>query len=182
MPGLATATDLATYLGVPPEEMDEPRAEAFLEQASAFIRAYCGWHIAPSVTEALTVDGSGALMQPLPSGYLTSVGLVTAVGEAVADFTWSQAGYLVRSRPWPCVLRGVTAIVTHGYATTPPEVVAVVCMAATRAQTNPEGVTRKVAGPFQVQYSATASGSAGGLALLPNELLVLDRYRLAPRP
>ena len=39
--------------------------------AQAAVRAYCGWHIAPSLSETLVLDGTGARAFILPTLHLT---------------------------------------------------------------------------------------------------------------
>lgn len=155
-----------------------------LDIASGDVRTYCGWHIAPSVTETVTADGSGGLVQALPTLNLTAVTAITEDGEPVDmdDVHWSTAGLVTRATPWTSRLGGVTANITHGYSTVPAEIVGVVLMAAVRAAVSPTGAVREQAGPFSITYSQTSPNQAGGVVLLPHEKLVLDRYSISNQP
>ena len=149
------------------------------QAAVGAVRAYCGWHVAPSVTEEVTVDGSGGSVQFLPTLYLTGVQDVTADGRVVSDPEWSQHGMLrgVRS----CRFRGVVATITHGYDSFPVEVEAVARdMASSAGRTGASGM---LAGPYQVTYpSGDAGREAGVVGMSGMQRDVLDRYRLGPRP
>lgn len=188
MDPLATPEQLETYAGL--GLLGEPRGDMLLDAASAAVRGYCGWHIAPSLTETLTLDGSGGQVQTLPTLHLTDVTEVLQNGTAVdlATVQWSAAGYLWRPCAWStpgCIgaplLRGVTVAIVHGYTPVPAELVAVVCSVAARAAVSPTGVVREQTGPFSVTYSQTAPNTAGGVALLPAETAILDRYRIPGR-
>jgi hypothetical protein len=51
----------------------------------AEVRAFCGWHIAPEVTETLTLDGPGGYVLVLPTLHLVDLVSVTNDGTAVTD-------------------------------------------------------------------------------------------------
>lgn len=180
MAPLASPTELETYAGL---GLPADRANLLLDQASGLVRDYCGWHIAPQVIEDVTVDGSGAAIQGLPTLYLTDVTAVSEDGDSVdlADVTWSQVGHLHRAKPWTCAFRAVTASIVHGYTVTPPAVQAVVCAIASRAAASPTGVISESTGPFSVRFSQTAPGQAGGVVLTSIEQDVLERYRIPNR-
>ena len=55
------------------------------------VRGYCEWHIAPSVTETLTLDGPGGSVLHLPSAHVTAVASVTNDGAVIADPQWSAS-------------------------------------------------------------------------------------------
>lgn len=164
-----------------------PRAPFLLEQVSAAIRNYCGWHIAPLLEDQVLVeDGSGANVQMLPTLHIVEVTAVVDGGQVLdvsADLEWSEAGFLTRERGtcWTSKLRGVRVTLDHGYAETPPEVRGVVFDALERG-TSPTGVVREQKGPFSVTYSQAGFNQAAGANLLPAELGVLDRYRISNRP
>ena len=160
--------------------VDEPLAstpsgvdEAAWDAACATVRAFCGWHVAPSVTQPMTVDGPGGSMLLLPTLHLTNVTSVTNDGTAVTDPEWSEAG-MVRGA-WSTKFRGVTLSMTHGYELCPDDVALVAQALALRVQANPESAVRVQRGPFSDQYEA-------GNGLTAFEKATLDRYRLPPRP
>lgn len=170
MAPLATRDDLEVYLGY---ALPAERADFLLDGATGAVRTHCGWHIAESVTETVTLDGSGATILTLPSLHVTAVNSVTEDGDAVtvADIEWSAAGFLKRSTAWTSKLRGVVVNLTHGYATTPPEVRDIVLAAAARTSAMPVPVEREQVGDYSVSYAK--------VSLLSHELNVLDRYTIA---
>jgi hypothetical protein len=166
-------------------EVDDGRLGELLAQASGLVRTWCGWHIAPRITQVMTVDGSGAYTLALPTLHLVDLLAVTENGRPVELewVEWSTAGFLIhRHQCWTPRLRGVRAEILHGHARTPAEVRAVVAAIAARALAYPagKGVASERAGPFQVTWSQTAQD--GGLVLLGFEERVLDRYTIPDRP
>lgn len=183
MEPLATPAELVVYS--PDLQIPETRARMLLAQASALVRGYCGWHLAPQIREPVRVDGSGAQLQPLPTLHLVEIERVVENGNSIAlsRIRWSVAGFLLhRHRPWTLVLRGITATIVHGHIHTPPDVQAVVLAMAARVAAAPVGggVQSERTGPFQVTWNTTAQ--AGGMMLLDHEQRVLDRHSLPDRP
>lgn len=158
---------------------------SILEQVSAAIRSFCGWHIAPSRSEDLTVDGKGSRLLWLPTMYLTGVSNVTSDGDVVDPdrYDWSATGYVeLRHGWWSCRPRGVVASVTHGYAEIPAEVVEVIVSVAARAVASPSGFTREQVGQVAFSHALSGEGVSGGVSLLGHERGILSRYTLPPRP
>ncbi|WP_280335476.1 hypothetical protein [Nocardia wallacei] len=158
--------------------LDELRLAAIVRE----VRDYCGWHIAPAIDETLTVDGSGGRVQHLPTLLLNSVASVTENGtELAADaYEWSADGSLRRCGYWYWTrrYRGVVAVVNHGYAAVPPNIVSVILDAASAAISTPVGETAEqpeTMGPFTF-------GGRGGVVLTTAQRRVLDRYALPGRP
>jgi hypothetical protein len=154
--------------------------------AISAIRGYCGWHIAPSVTEVVTVDGPGRGMLQLPTLHLTAVTSVTNDSEVVdltsTEFQWNERGALrQRCNYWTYAWRGVTAEITHGYEDFPQDVLAVardMAKAADRV-----GASAYTSGPHQVQFGVTGAGTqAGAVGMSDLQKLVLDRFALPKRP
>lgn len=159
-----------------PSGMDE---EAWRAAVSA-IRHACGWHIAPSVTETLTVEGDGSGLLLLPTLHLTGVSAVSNDGEALADLTdkdafqWSRRGVLRWNRRWSAKYDGVSVTITHGYDDFPPELLAVArAMAGLGFGTQ---ATMLVSGPHTMMLSKEAqAGGAGNASAYKH---VLDRYTI----
>lgn len=168
-------------------------AEARL-RAEALVRAYCGWHVAPSTREVLAVDGErgwGSVL--LPTMYVTALHSVT-IGDDVLEastYTWSPAGILRLAYgsplPWSDYyaasyaqqpLQNITADVTHGYDEWPPEVAGVIDALAVRAQATPSQYVQV----GQVRVATGPDGQPLGAGLAQGDRAVLDRYRLPPRP
>jgi len=185
MAPLATTTELETYTGL---TFEQARSDMLLEQVSAAVRNYCRWHVAPSHVDTVTVDGSGADVLKLPTLFLTALTSVTENAEALDldDLEWTEAGYLKRSTPWTRKLRGVVAVIEHGYTEVPLEVREIVMNAAARGLLTPAGgVVRdqESIGDYSLgtTYSQIGFNQAGGSALMDHEKTILDTYRI-PNP
>jgi len=156
-------------------------AQSLIDQATALVRRYCGWHVTPERTETMTLDGSGGRSLRIPSLRVTGVSAVTNDGIAYTDddFAWSSVGTLTRAPRtgiWVEGPRKVQVTVAHGYSQDDAADLASVIMArATRMQASPGSASRVQAGPFSEQYEA-------GSGFTSDELATLDRYRLPPRP
>lgn len=155
--------------------------QSALDAATAAVRAYCGWHVAPPATETVAVDADGYTVL-LPSLRITAVSSVTVDGAPLgADaFEWSAAGIL-RLTASARGFRKVEVAMTHGFDTA-PDVAAVIFAVAARAIASPSGVVRAQVGQVSETYTQTGANQAGGVALLDAEMATLDRYKLPPRP
>lgn len=163
-----------------------------LAQAEAVVRAYCGWHIAPSRTEVLTLDGPGGFLLTLPSLHVTAITEVTEKGTDLlpavvlaADYSWSDAGIIANlCRHWRSSYSGITVSLTHGWPVPPADVASVVAGVALRAVANPGSLVSEQVGPFRNTYSQTSAGasSIGALSLFDSERQVLAPYKLPARP
>ena len=108
-------------LADPPVELDPEAVRA----AEKLVQSYCGWHIAPSTAETLTLDGKGGDTLVLPSLYVTAVASIVADGVTLAAsaYEWSKSGLVKRVYgSWPRKYRSIAITLTHGYATCPFEV------------------------------------------------------------
>lgn len=141
------------------------------DRACDAVRAYCGWHIAPSVEEDVVLDGSGADVAMLPTLHLTVLADVTDDGTAVTDPEWSAAGMVRKSTGgyWSGKFRSFTATMTHGYAACPGELLGIIAEAASRGVA---GVAATQVGQVRIE---SGSGSAG---FMLDQEAVLDRYRI----
>lgn len=170
LPDLANAGQLAGYPGAPfpPEQV---------KAAGAHIRALCGWHIAPVLTQTLILDSDGASELLVPSLYVRDVTAVRVVrpGASVATPAtgwnqrtgWSRDGILYLSGGFPRGFRSVEVDLVHGYDVCPPDLLRLL---AARTQ------RRVVAESLQGHAITFADGDAYGLDPL------LDFYRIDPRP
>lgn len=171
-PPLLTGADLAAFAGA-------PYTDAQASQAGEEIRAEAGWHIAPSVTETITVDSDGGPWLILDTLQLTDVTAVRDVTDPANPITlvdWSaaktrrfRAGCLIRRSGWP---RGVLEVdIVHGYDACPGEL-------------------RKAAAALARETRGQGSGGSvrlGSLSLvLPDSTetvgSAVDRYKIPPRP
>jgi hypothetical protein len=153
--------------------------------AVSAVRAYCGWHIAPSVTETFIVDGPGRGMLYVPTLHMTAVVSLTNDGETLSvapeDLEWSGRGAIRRRSFWSYKWRGVSVEVTHGYDDFPHEVLAVakdMALAGDRV-----GASAFTSGPHQVQFGVTSAGTqAGAVGMSELQKMAIDRYRIPSRP
>jgi hypothetical protein len=159
------------------------------ERAAAEVRAYCGWHIAPQRDETLTLDGPGGPLLVLPSLHVVSVASVAESGTELdpVGYAWSAAGVIRRTSStfpwsrcsgWTDALRGVEVTLTHGYEEMPLDVTAVIERLAARAMDG-AGIYSQVGA---VTYATGQDGLPASGSLTTLDRLVLDRYRLPPRP
>lgn len=155
------------------------RYDDYLKAAEAAVRSYCGWHIAPLVTESFVLDGTGSRTLFVPSLRVTDVTAAENDGDVldVTTLEWSADGFLRAPGVWTRKLRGVKLTLTHGFDAV-PEVAEVVRSVADRAKSSPGGVVREQAGSVSLQYSATAPGVSGGVVLMAHERAQLDPYRI----
>lgn len=154
-----------------------------LEAATGVIRQYCGWHVTPSITETLVLDGNGGEVVQLPSNHVTGVDEVSVGGSAVR-VDWSETGVLRLSGGgrFPKKYRSVEVTFTHGhdYAA---DVAGVVQAVASRLMMNPTGnVVQQRAGTQAVSFAQSSGGSTGGGTLLQSEKDLLAPYRLVWGP
>lgn len=150
--------------------LEDPQ-DARIAAVTDWVRGRCGWHIAPTVTETITLDGSGTRVVSLPSLHVTDVGEVTENGVEV-DVEWASTGLLRRRRFWTDRWRAVEVTFTHGHQTVPADLAKVVVEAALRIPAPGAGAVKKV-GPFEMASTS---------AFLPDELETIDRYRILPHP
>lgn len=151
--------------------MSEPAPE-FTAGLSA-IRAWCGWHVAPSLTETLKVESLGGWSLLVPSLYVTNVAEVrNEAGDVITGYKWRSNGVLRGT--WLCEEQYEVDL-THGYDEMPLELQGIVDQL--NAAALGQSVRSQAAGPFSVTY---------GPADLESQPLsvraIIGRYRLPPRP
>lgn len=149
-----------------------------LAAATAIVRAYCGWHVAPVITETLVIDGSGASRLVLPTLRVESIDALTVGGVAVADPDWSATGILYGR--FPDRPRSVEVTLTHGYDVVPLELRDVVLgIASDLGDGASEGaIASKRLGDYQVTYAT--GDAATGATVATSARAILNRYRLNP--
>lgn len=182
---LMTIEEFAGYLQRDLDACDAWTAQQLLDGAAAAVIEYCGWHIAPVRTETVTVDGSGTRIQPLPTLNLVSLETITERGRTLdpAWIDWSANGLLEKRSGgvWTARRRGVTAEMTHGYATTPGWLVTLICALAGRALLTPtamQGIQQEAAGGESITYTTSRATPPGTIALLDVDMGMLDRIRI----
>lgn len=155
-----------------------------LLQAEALVRSYCGWHIAPSYSETVTLHSWGGAFLALPSLYVTDIDSVIEAGTELAldeGYAWLAPSSTLSRYSWGWDA-DVTVTFSHGFDEPPPEVTAIVQAVAQRALANPGSLVRTQDGPFSDTYSQSGFNQSLPMALLDAEKDVLSRYRIPPRP
>jgi hypothetical protein len=182
---LVTIEQFAGYLKRDLDEFDAYSAQQLLDGAAAAVVEYCGWHIAPVLTETVTVDGSGTRIQPLPTLNLISLDAVAERGRPHDPgwIDWSVNGLLEKRSGgmWTARRRGVVAEITHGYAATPGWLLTLICALAGRAYITPAGIAQEAAGGESVTYAVSRTVPPATVALLDIDRRMLDRIAI-PRP
>lgn len=172
LPALATTNQVVARMAVTPDTYGLARIGALVEDASNAVRARAGISFTQATTtDTLFVD-DGRIR--LPERPVSAVTLVTDTDGHSVPFYWKGTDRVLVAEH----LEQVVVTYTHGYATIPPEIVAVVCQIAARAYGVPSersGITQETTGPFS--YTMGGAAAAGGLGMLPAEQEVVDRYR-----
>lgn len=169
---LAAPTDLTAFPGA-------PFTDAIVDAAVGSVRREAGWHIAPAVTETLTVDSRGGRWLMLPTMSLTAVTAVRDVSgdtpETLTGWKFKRAGMLYRATGWKCDAV-IEADVTHGYTSTPAELYSVIaerCQAFTLNKT----IAQEAKGPF-----STSSTNLSTLATWLDGNAVMAQFTIPAKP
>ena len=170
---MVSTADVAIASGGKIRQAD-PRLPSLIRAAQAAVQTWCGWHIAPIITETVTLDGNGGRAIQLPSGRVVAIDSVQAGGVEwdPAQYGWSQAGMLESYGPaFPRRFRSVRVTMRHGYEEA-PAVASVITQAVLGACASPMGATREQAGQVAVSWART------GLKLDGDDMAALAPYRL----
>ncbi len=149
--------------GLTPASLGVGVSQGQIDQAVGLVRAFCGWHVWPVVTETLIVDGVGGVVLTLPTLKVTDVALVVESGVVLVDlnrhlsvvddadgYEWSASGDVKRvGGCWTTRWRGIEVTLTHGFETCP--LLSVVAGIAS------SGTAPEVVGPFSFGGSDAAS-------------------------
>ena len=158
MAALASKNDLVARLGRDVTCEEDARIEALLADASALVRAYTGQSFEETAGAQVTLRAQGGLIR-LPQRPVTAVTSVVAIGGngapdlTLTDWWWDGldlirigGGEYVINLPekwwdsedgYPGTFR---VTYSHGYASPPADVVAVVCGMVLRTLTAPTSV------------------------------------------
>lgn len=187
----ANDPDLLAFVSDQSNRLDR-REQFLLRAASDVVRHYCGWHIAPSITDTydkLTIGSGGIIM--LPSLYVTDVASVVIDSPAGAvtlnplgDYTWFRQGYIEGTTPlWRYGYGSpigystpglATVTMTHGYATTPLVIKSVVFELMQAAEVYSSGGPKQVHSPG---YSITW-GDMSGVSISPEQISRLNSFKI----
>lgn len=185
MTALATIEQLQARIGKTLSGADIARATALLDDASAAFRRAAGGQ---QITQATTTDRVRVVRGKvrLPQAPVTDVTAVTDENGNALLYRWHGGDTIDVSSnviddfawvPWSNPIPVAVVTYTHGYATVPDDVVAVVCQMAARAfGSNPEtaGIQQESIGGYS--YSIGAAAAAGAVGMLPAERLIAEAY------
>lgn len=155
--------------------------QSALDVATALVRALCGWHVTPEVSETVAVRGNGSTVLQLPSLRVASVASVTDEdGTEVTGYRVAAEGYLYGHRWGTGHVYDVT--LTHGFEEA-PDLAQVILRTAARGISSPDGsvATSLSLGSARIGLGGESKLSAAG-ALPQADLAVLARYALPPLP
>lgn len=151
----------------------------WLKAANQAVRSYCGWHVAPIITETITRDGNGGKTLMLPSQKIVSLVRVTNDGvDVTAHVRMSEMGMLeLRCGRWSSELGGIVVELRHGYESA-DDVAGVIASLVARAASSPAGIASQAVGPANVRYATGPGGVPLSVPLMEAEKLTLDPYRV----
>ena len=185
MPDLATTDDLEVRLGRALTSEETTKAEGLLADTSANVRGYTGQSFTEETTTQRVKIRNGFVL--LPQRPVTAVDTVENTSGTAVSFTWdglervyvpAQVPDSFSWEPYRAPLSLVDVTYTHGYETVPADIVGVVCGVTLRALGQDPmdgGTTQESIDGYS--FSRGTTGAAGGFGLLPDERVVLDRYR-----
>jgi len=190
---LATSDDVVERLGRALTTVEDARIDAVLRDVSAAVRSYTHQTFTEDTTTDLLPIRNGAvrLMQkPVTAVIAVEDGLGNALPYTWLDgddrITLSSSGYLnefeINVLPNSRVAKAAVTS-THGYDTTPDDVLGLVCHLAMRALGTPSTDAGKTSETI-TNYSYTIGSAAGSgpFGLLAEEKRLLDSYRVAAGP
>lgn len=155
-------------------------AQFWLNAANAAVRRECGWHVAPLITETLTMDGSGGRTLLLPSKRIKRVVTAMSDGVDVTDrvHVSQRAGMVEIEGYWSRRLGGVSITLEHGYDIDEvPDVAALILNLAKRAGSGQSPIASQSVNGASVSY-LTAGGAPLSVPLLQIEKDMLRPYVL----
>lgn len=195
MSAFATASDLATRLGVTLSSGEQTRATSLLNDASDLIRQEVKQDISLVQDDVLTIRGVHDRELKLPQRPLVSVASITYRDTAdPADVAhtldpenyYIDGGSLIRYRSlgllnfqgatgndWFGPMYELVITYTHGHETVPTQVKTIAVEAVRRVWVNPGSLVSEMHG--SEQYAYTGGDVPGGLALTADEVKSLKK-------
>jgi hypothetical protein len=156
------------------------RIESAIAAATAAIRAYCGWHVAPILTCEYVCDGEPGDIW-LPCAGLRSVGSVEFDGVAQAVRGFNRHGRVRTASRQPIGgLGNVSVTYSAGFDldATPDLARLVAQRVVAEVALGAYGVASESAGGVSVSYSGTALSDSGSAFLPDSVKAALSAYRL----
>lgn len=178
MAQFATAEELAALLRTTFDASESVQADSILTLASGVVQGHLRQTVRQVVGDVLVRRGTWDTRFRLPERPVTAVSVVSIGGTALtADDWYLQGDELVRTVGWGGPSVEVSVTYTHGYATIPDDIKAVVLQSAVRAWSNPSGIAQESLEGYSITY---ARGNSG-VVLFESEKAILDRYRRTNR-
>jgi hypothetical protein len=136
---------------VVPDDLNDfpggPFGQRRVMAAVAELRALAGWHIAPVLTETVTVDSNGGCDLVLPTRRLVSV---SSVNSWTSGWDVYSSGILYRSIGWPAGRLVVT--MTHGFDECPDDLLPVLAARSAGSGGRDPSVASVSVGNVQTTY------------------------------
>jgi len=183
-----TLDEFKRTVNVPDEDSD--RATALLERASDVVRRYTGQTFTRVVDDTVTlrVDRGKLVLPQRPAEKPTRI--LNADGGVLPPSAWWWGGlgivefgaptWVANGPAYARAPRVVTVTYTHGYEDEdiPGDVQSIVCDVANRVYSSPaSGPGLRSEGIDDYRYDMGGGVVTGALALVPSEMVILDRYR-----
>lgn len=156
------------------------RVESAIAAATAAIRAYCGWHVAPILTCEYVCDGERGDIW-LPCAGLRSVDSVEFDGVAQDVRGFNRHGRVRTANRQPCGgLGNVSVTYSAGYDldATPDLAQLIAQRVVAEVALSAYGIASETAGGVSISYSGTALSDAGSSFLPDSAKAALSAYRL----
>lgn len=176
LPPLLSVDDFAALTG----RDADASTESAIEAASAAIRNFCGWHVAPVLQCSADLTAEGRLTR-IPARLVVSVSAVLDGTEELAagQYEARSDGLLRRTcyKKWSSAWQSIHVEYAAGYELTAcADLVDMVARIADGVASIPMGVASETAGNVSISYSSAASAIAAQqvLAYAP----ALAQYRL----
>lgn len=154
-----------------------------LAAASQAVRDYCRWHVAPALACKVTLSPDGEGVLQLPCLRLVGITAATEDGNDIKAAIQAQDIGIIRKAdgsPFTCSWSGLEIVYVAGFPTN-SLLQGIVAQIAENRLAAPGGVREEHAGQVGITYNQTASGVAGGTALLERDMEMLSAYKLPSR-
>lgn len=194
MADLATTADLEARLGRVLTVDEAARAPALLADASALVRETTGQELTAVTGDAITLRPVGVILR-LPQRPVTAVTSVSAIGPdgavigALSGWQWDGRDKIDLScvspaGSWPLSFSGplpdtYRVIYDHGYATSRPIVVKVVCDMVLRTLLSPSmtpGMVAERIGSYNYQLQQGVGATGASVVMTDDDNKALRRY------
>lgn len=158
----------------------DTRVYPAMAAASAAIRNYCRWHVAPSMPCRATIDTDGSASLWLPTRFMTSVTSVQAHGAEITDYQWSRLGQVLPSSRVAPGLQAATVEYVAGLEITDDLAAVVAAVVAHTIAVTPTsyGVLSESAGGVSITRAQGAAYGGISATLSDSEREALAPYRV----